>query len=329
MGVEVRRFAFALGGRAQEDITRMRIPARVARTMWRVLGVPSATSLTGGADVVHGTNFVLPATGSSPGVLTIHDLSYLQEGAFPGAERLRTLVPWSIERAAQVLAPTQAIAAEVTETYGTDPAKLVVTHEGVSPLFFGATPLSDSALAGMGIARPFVLATGTDAPRKNLQRLLDAWRAAEMGAKGWTLILAGPRGWGPRFGRTDDIHPLGWVGDETLPGLMSAADIFCYPSLYEGFGLPPLEAMAAGTACLVGEYSAAREVLGDAALFVDPVSVDSIAAGLERLSSDGQLRRTFSVRGRAQASLYTWENTARATLGAYRKAVGATQIDAH
>lgn len=325
MGAEVCKFAFALGGRATDDITRLRIPARFARALWRLADAPTATKLVGGADVVHGTNFVLPATGSAAGVVTIHDLSYLQEGAFPGAERLRTLVPWSMKRAQRVVVPTKAIAGEVSERYGTDKEKLVVTHEGVSPLFFGATPLSDSALAGMGIARPFVLATGSGAPRKNLQRLLDAWRAAGMGSSGWTLVLAGPRGWGPRFGRTDDIHPIGWVGDETLPGLMAAADVFCYPSLYEGFGLPPLEAMAAGTACLVGEYSAAHEVLGEAAMLVDPVSPEAIAAGLERLVDDRQLRRTLSVRGRAQAALYTWENTARATLGAYSEAM----IDAH
>ncbi|HYI44029.1 MAG TPA: glycosyltransferase family 1 protein [Actinomycetota bacterium] len=324
MGATVCKFAFAMGGKAATDIARFRIPARLARVMWRWTGAPTATRLVGGADVVHGTNFVLPALGPAAGVVTIHDLSYLQEGAFPGADRLRKLVPWSIERAGRVIVPTEAIAIEVTKHYGTAREKLVVTHEGVSPLFFGATPLSDSALAGMGIARPFVLATGTDAPRKNLQRLLDAWLAAEMGRSGWTLVLAGPRGWGPRFGRTDDIHPLGWIGDETLPGLMAAADVFCYPSLYEGFGLPPLEAMAAGTACLVGEYSAAREVLGEGAFLVDPLSTESVADGLRRLVDDSQLRRTFSVRGRAQASLYTWEKTARATLGAY-----AAAIDAH
>jgi glycosyltransferase involved in cell wall biosynthesis len=254
--------------------------------------------------------------------VTIHDLSFLQEGAFPGADRLQSLVPWSIERAGRVLVPTAAIGEEVASKYSIEGDKVVVTHEGVSPLFFGATPLSDVALAGMGIARPFVLATGTEAPRKNLQRLLDAWRATEEEVKGWTLVLAGPRGWGPRFGRTDDIHPLGWVGDETLPGLMAAADVFCYPSLYEGFGLPPLEAMAAGTACLVGRYSAASEVLGDAALLVEPTDTYDIAKGLTRLVSDAALRKTLSIKGRGQASQYTWANTAKKTLEAYEAAAG-------
>ena len=321
MGVDVAKFAFAMRGEAPDDVTRRRIPARIAQMLWRSFDLPTASSLVGGADVVHGTNFVLAPTGSAAGVVTIHDLSYLQEGAFPGADRLKSLVPWSIERARRVLVPTVAIANEVGDRYSIPKTKISVTHEGVAPLFFGATPLSDSALAGMGIARPFVLATGTEAPRKNLQRLLDAWNLARDSLKGWTLVLAGPRGWGPRFGRTDDIHPLGWIGDETLPGLMAAAEIFCYPSLYEGFGLPPLEAMAAGTPCLVGDYSAAREVVGEGALIVDPLSIKDLAGGLARLVADEQLRRSLAVRGRAQASLYTWENTARASLAAYSAAL--------
>ncbi|HWL65320.1 MAG TPA: glycosyltransferase family 1 protein [Actinomycetota bacterium] len=320
IGVDVRRFAFAWRGQAPAGVRRVKIPTRAAWSLWRRFGWPTAEGLVGGADVVHGTNFVLPAS-RRRGVVTIHDLSYLQADAFPGAERLKELVPWSIKRAGAVVVPTEAIAAEVVDTYSVDRQTVHVTYEGVSPVFFGATPLSDVALAGMGVSRPFVLATGTDAPRKNLQRLLDAWGATEAGAKGWTLVLAGPSGWGPRLRRTEDIHPLGWVGDETLPGLMAAADIFCYPSLYEGFGLPPLEAMAAGTACLVGRYSAAPEVLGDAALVVDPTDADAIGEALTRLLADADLRKTLAIKGRGQATRYTWANTAKATAEAYQAAM--------
>ncbi len=320
IGVEVKRFAIAYGGDPPPNVARLRMPARLAQWTSSSLGRPRVTKLTGPVDVVHGTNFVLPSA-RVPGVVTIHDLSYLKEGAFLGAARLVRLVPWSLQRAERVVVPTQSIADEVGAEYGVPGEKLVVTHEGVAPVFFGAAPLSDSALAAMGIARPFVLATGTDAPRKNLQRLLDAWQAASRAAlKGWTLVLAGPPGWGPRFGRTGDIHPLGWVGDETLPGLMAAAEAFCYPSLYEGFGLPPLEAMASGTACLVGGYPAAREVVGDAALIVDPTDTDSIGDGLLRLVGDESLRRLLAQKGKARAAGYTWEGAATSTLRAYRAA---------
>ena len=317
LGVDVRKFAVAFKGEAPDDVARIRLPARVARWTWPRTGRPSVLNLVDGADVIHATNFVLPPLQGAAGVVTVHDLSYLREGAFPGADALKELVPWSLERAHRVLVPTRAIADEVVLEYGVPIDRIAVTHEGVSPVFFGATPLSDSALAGMGIARPFVLATGTDAPRKNLHRLLDAWVMSRSALKGWALVLAGPRGWGPRFVPTDDVHLLGWVGDETLPGLMAAADVFCYPSVYEGFGLPPLEAMATGTACLAGRYSAAQEVLGGAAVIVEPADTDALAKELVRLVQDEQLRKNLGVKGKAQASSYTWERTARATLDAY------------
>ena len=142
------------------------------------------------------------------------------------------------------------------------------------------------------------------------------------GLDGWTLVLAGPPGWGPQLPAAADVKEIGWVADETLPGLLASAEVFCYPSLYEGFGLPPLEAMAAGTATLVGSYSAAEEVLGDAALKVESEDVESIAGGLANLGSDEELRRRLAVAGRARAARYTWEGTAKATIQAYRSVLG-------
>ena len=325
--VEVQPYAVAWGGEAPEGVQRLKLPARVARSLWRTFGGPGVDRLVGDARLIHATNFVLPPLGGRAGVVTVHDLSFLHAGAFPGAERLRDLVPWSVERAHQIVTPTAAVAIEVAEEYSLDRARISVTHLGVSPVFFGATPLSDVALAGMGISRPFVLATGTEAPRKNLQALLDAWVAAREDLRGWTLVLAGPRGWGPRFGRTEDIHPLGWVGDETLPGLMAAAEVFCYPSLYEGFGMPPLEAMAAGTACIAGAYSAAPEVLGDAAVLVDPNDTSALSSALVRIVGDEEQRRSLARRGRAHATGFTWERTAAATMRAYEAAAERAGVD--
>ena len=326
MGVDVRRYAVARGGEAPPEVTRLKVPARVAQWAWQRSNMPSVARLVEGADVIHGTNFVLPPLEGAAGVVTVHDLSYRAADAFPGAQRLERLVPWSMQRAHQVVTLTQAVADEIVDAYDVEPERVSVTHLGVSPVFFGATPLSDVALAGMGIARPFILATGTDAPRKNLQLLLDAWVATRGALKGWTLVLAGPRGWGPRFGRTDDVHPLGWVGDETLPGLMAAADVFCFPSLYEGFGMPPLEAMAAGTACIVGDYSCAAEVLGDTAAIVDRHDHHALADRLVDLVRDEGARARLARLGRARASGFTWERTARATLDVYRLAADRAQV---
>jgi glycosyltransferase involved in cell wall biosynthesis len=273
--------------------------------------------LVGDVDVVHATNFVLPALRRTPGVVTVHDLSFYRDDTFPGGKRLRELVPWSVGRAARVLVPTAAIGEEVCGRFGLDRDRIAVTHEGVSPLFFGASPLSDEALARMGVRRPFALAAGTIEPRKNLALLLQAWARVRSELTDWTLAVAGPRGWGPQLPTTPGVVLVGWVGDETLPGLLAASEVFCYPSLYEGFGLPPLEAMAAGTAVVAGRYTAAEEVLGDAAVLVDPTDVDALAEAMVRVATNGALRGALQVAGRAHATAYTWEGTAKATIAAY------------
>jgi len=165
-----------------------------------------------------------------------------------------------------------------------------------------------------------VLAAGALEPRKNLPRLLEAWRALRSDEPDWTLVLAGPKGWGPDLPETQGVVLTGWVGDETLPGLLAAADVFVFPSLYEGFGLPPLEAMAAGTSCVVGDYAAAAEVVGDAAAIVDPHDAAALGDALVGLMNDEQTRRSYAVAGKARAAGFTWEATATKTIAAYRAA---------
>ena len=321
-GVTLKRFAVSATGRKDPAIARWRVPARVARAAWKRFDRPSIRRLVGDVDLVHATNFVLPSLGGLPGVVTVHDLSFFRDDVWPGGEALRDLVPWSVKRAAKVLVPTAAIGVEVQERLAVGADRIVVTHEGVSPVFFGATPLSDTALGKMGIPGRFAVAVGTIEPRKNLARLLAAWDIARRDLPDWTLVLAGPKGWGPELPESPGVILTGWVGDETLPGLLAAADLFCYPSLYEGFGLPPLEAMAAGTPALVGRYSAAEEVLGDDAVLVDPLDVDDMATGIARLASDEALRSRYSLGGRARAAGFTWERCAGATLEAYSDVVG-------
>ena len=310
------RYAISRGARRSEAARRWPVPTRVVQAAWRRFGRPPVDGLVGDVDLVHAPNFVLPVTRSIPGAVTVHDLSFLSETAFPGGHRLRDLVPWSLRRAAAVLVPSNAVRDELVDYSPGVAERVWVTHEGVAPVFFGAAPLSDLALERMGIRPPFALAVGTIEPRKNLRALLDAWTAAA--PAGWTLVLAGPRGWGPELPQVPGVVLTGWIGDETLPGLLAAAGFFCYPSLYEGFGLPPLEAMATGAPALVGAYPAAAETVGDAALVVDPRDTEAIAAGLTSLASDEALRRTLSLKGKARAAAFTWERTATATIAAYR-----------
>ena len=317
-GVEITRFAVSWGAPRVEGVRRWRVPARVARAAWRRWDRPPIERLTGPVDLVHATNFVLPALKAAPGVVTVHDLSFFRDDTWPGGHRLRDLVPWSVRRAAAVVVPTEAIADEVVARLRVPDRKIHVTPEGVAPVFFGAGALGAEALSRLGIPGRFVVATGTIEPRKNLPTLLEAWRRVSGELEGWTLVLAGPKGWGPELPETPGVLPIGWVGDETLPGLLAAAELFCYPSHYEGFGLPPLEAMAAGTPAIAGRYSAAAEVLGDAAWLVDPDDPGGFAEALRTLATDTALRRSFVVAGKAHAAGYTWERTAATTISAYR-----------
>ena len=316
-GVDLQRYAISLTAPSDPRVRRWKVPARLAQRSWMALGRPIPRALFAGCDLVHATNFVLPPSGDRPGVVTVHDLSFHRDDVFPGGRRLREVVPWSLRHAAAVIVPTEAVATELADRHAFPRQRIAVTYEGVSPTFFGATPLSAMTLGRMGIPGPFALAVGTLEPRKNLFRLLEAWRQANAHLEGWRLVLAGPKGWGPELPETEGVMPLGYVDEATLPGLMAAADIFCYPSLYEGFGLPPLEAMAAGTACLVGRYAPADEVLGDSALLVDPTDTDAIAEGLARLASDVEFRRRLALEGRACAARYTWEGTANQTKKVY------------
>ena len=323
-GVDVHRYAISLRAPLTDGVSRWRLPATTVQTMWKRFGRPIPSGLFGDADVVHATNFVLPPTPARPGVVTIHDLSFQRGDVWPGGERLRDLVPWSLDHASVAIVPTEAVAAEVTGRYQFPRERIAVTHEGVAPLFFGASPLSETALGKLGIPGPFILAVGTIEPRKNLPVLLDAWSRIRGDLTGWKLIVAGPKGWGPELPETEDVLLLGYVADETLPGLMAAAEIFCYPSTYEGFGLPPLEAMAVGTACVVGRYSAAPEVLADAAVLVEPTDVEGFARELLSLATDELARSSLALAGRARAGGFTWEKTAAATLIAYERALGDT-----
>ncbi len=320
--VDVLRYAIALKGDPDEPLKRLRLPARWVQASWRRFNKPVIEALVGDVDIVHATNFVLPALGRTPGVLTIHDLSFLRDDTSAGGERLRYLVPWSLGRAGLVITPTHAVADEVVEYLEFEEDRVVAIHEGVAPHFFGAGRLSDRALGRMGIPGPFVMALGTIEPRQNLPRLLEAWRLVRSELEGWRLVIASPHGWGDELPETDGVMLLGRVAEETFPGLLAAAEIFCYPSLYEGSGLPPLEAMAAGTPALVGAYPAAIEVLGDAAMLVDPLDPEALAEGLRLLGGDADARKRLAMKGRARALIFTWEQTGRQTLEAYGRIAG-------
>jgi glycosyltransferase involved in cell wall biosynthesis len=310
-------------------------PARLSpkwfARLWQRARLPlPVEAWIGPVALFHATDFVLPPTRpATRTVLTVHDLSFVRVpgAASPKLKRyLDQVVPRSVRRADHVLADSQATKDDLIALYGAAPEKISVLLSGVNPRF---KPVQDETLRAryqLGDA-PFVLAVGTVQPRKNYERLIQAFASLPPDLSGVHLVIAGGQGWlqGPIYasvetlGLQDRVHFIGFAADEDLPALYSAARCLAFPSLYEGFGLPILEAMACGTPVLTANVSSLIEVAGEAALLVDPLSVEQITAGLSRLLTDDSLRAELVARGFAQAKLFTWERAANQLLALYRR----------
>lgn len=307
------------GGPPGLAIRRLRVPARVVVVGWELAGHPAGERLFGPAAAVHGTNFWLPPLGRAKGVVTIHDLTYLHYPEFCTRQirRYRWILPRVLRRAALVITPSETIAAEVAEDLSFPRDRIAVTPEGV-----GAPPDdADPAVARrFGVEGDYVLFVGTREPRKNLSRLMAAM--ALLRDLGVTLVVAGPPGWGPEpaagGGR---VVVTGYVSDADLAGLMAGARVFAFPSLYEGFGLPPLEAMAAGVPVVAARAGSLPEVLGDAPFWCDPLDVESMASALREAIVDDGARARAMARGGERARAYRWSETARLTAAAYRRVI--------
>lgn len=262
-------------------------------------------------------------------VVTIHDVGYR---AFPEAHTARRRLElelttrWSLRAAQHVIAISQATKADLVRHYGADPQRVSVVYHGVQQSF---VPTADGQhLAPLlrqryALERPYLLYVGTIQPRKNLIRLLEAFaHALPHLEEPPLLVLAGREGWlssaifarARALGLASHVRFPGYIPDADLPALLRGALAFVFPSLYEGFGMPVLEAMACGTPVLTANGSALREVADTAALLIDPTNTDALAAGLLRLINDAHLRNTLRERGLARAAMFTWERCAQLTL---------------
>lgn len=278
---------------------------------------------------------VVPPIHPRRSVVTIHDLGYLY---YPQAHThfSRLYLHWSTIYSARVarriIAVSSATARDLQGRYRVPAAKIRVVLHGVDPAFRrvadSATIREAGARYGLDEARPYVLFVGTLQPRKNLALLIEAfarlragWDAAAAGPAP-RLALGGKKGWlydslfaqVQSLGLADEVRFLGYVADADLPVLISGATVAVLPSLYEGFGLPALEALACGTPLLAADASALPEITGDAALLIDPYDPDAWAAGLRRVLTDPDLRADLTRRGPARAAGFTWARTAAETL---------------
>lgn len=304
---------------------------------WALLGRPALPASLAGADVVHATNVaaVPPAGPGQTLVVTIHDLAFERvPHAFTSRWRwlYRAGLRAALRRADALLVPSRSTAEDVL-SHGADPSKVHVTPLASSLPSSGSSGNRDPAevLARLRVPAPYVLFVGTLEPRKNLVRLVRSYRSAVRTAGlPHALVLAGPSGWGG----SELLHELatsgpgrvvrtGAVSADDLDALYRAADCLAYPSLYEGFGLPVVEAMSRGVPTLTSNVSSLPETAGDAALLVDPTDEAEIAAALQRILTDGDLATDLRERGPRQAAGFSWPATARATLEVYRLVTGA------
>lgn len=281
------------------------------------------------------TGFEVPPARGPRYVATVHDLVPLRfPSLVPRRHRwaVRCLLPGALRRARRVIAVSAATRAEILARYRVSPDKVHVVPEAAPPGFGPPPPAAVAALrARYGLSDRYVLFVGLLEPKKNLPVLLEAVaRLRRRGAWGTaTLVLAGAPGWGPldlrraveRRGLAGTVRVLGPVPDADLAALYAGATAFVFPSLWEGFGLPVLEAMAAGTPVVAARRGALPEVAGDAALLVEP-EPDPVADALGALLGDGRLRARLREAGLARAAAFSWERTARETLAVYQAAVG-------
>ena len=306
------------------------VPARLLHRLWARAEWPPVTLLSGRTDLFHATNFVLPPTGRCAGVVTVHDLSFLRRPGTvtPAARAYQELVPRSIRRARSVLTPSAAVADEIAEAYGLPADRIAVTHLGVDDSWFGAQPPDPDLRSRLGLPERYLVFVGNLEPRKNLPLLLEAYRClldAEPDAPG--LVLVGPAGWGPAL----DLRGLpdgavvftGYLEEHEVQAVVSAAEALVYPTAYEGFGLPPLEAFACGTPVIASDLPVIREVVGDdpaTATLVPVGDAAALAAALLDRARGADPPRAAAAR-RARARQFTWTTTAEATRAAYLRAV--------
>ncbi len=286
-------------------------------------------------DLVHGPVFVGPLLTPCPTVVTVHDLSFLRyPHFFRPANRLylRVFTRASVHRARRVIAVSNHAAEETVRLLGVDRRRIDVIYHGVDPALRPLPPEEvETFRRREGLPERFVLYVGTLEPRKNLIRLVEAFATLRPAAlrPAPILILAGARGWYFRdlfarveqLGLRDRVLFPGYVPSDRLALWYNAATVFAYPSLYEGFGMPVVEAQACGTPVLTSDRSALPEAAGDGALLVNPEDVEAIAEGLRRMLTDEPLRAELKRRGLAHAARFTWQKTAADTVATYRRAL--------
>lgn len=336
--VEVRGYAVAgpawaaAGGAVGHGVrvgarSRLLSP-RWARAAWRRGDVPPIEWITGRVEVAHSPNFVAPPTRRAASVATVHDLTFVHHPQWCTTDTVDwfgPLIAAAIRRGAWIHTVSAHVAAEVIDAFDADPERVRFVPNAADPLPV-ADPAEGARLAG---GERYVVALGTIEPRKNLARLVDAFDAVAATDADLRLVVAGGRGWdtgaydaavaaSPHRSR---IVEVGRVDERQRAALVRGALAMAYVSLYEGFGIPPLEAMGVGAPVLAANVGAIAETCGDAVRYADPTDVDDLAAGLTAVTTDEALRARLAAAGRERAAQFSWDATTDGLLQLYADAI--------
>ncbi|HEV2753996.1 MAG TPA: glycosyltransferase family 1 protein [Solirubrobacteraceae bacterium] len=270
------------------------------------------------ADVLHAPNCFLPLVRPCPGVVSVHDLAFEahpKDFAPRTGWKFRTVTPRAVRSAQRVICGSEWTARDVERRYGADPARLRVVPYAAS------LPVGDARVP----EGPYVIAVGDVRAKKNLARLVRAFRALRADGLPHRLVLAGPDAGQAAALRAQagdaPVELTGWVDDARLDALLRGADALVHPSLYEGFGIVLVEAMARGVPVVSSNATALPETVGDAAVLFDPLDEGELAGALRRVLEDGALRERLAAAGYARAAQFTWERSARATAAVYAEAL--------
>lgn len=308
--------------------------------LWQRLRLPVPVQVvTGRLDLFHSPDFVLPPVGRTPALLTVHDLSFMRvpECFVPGfGSYLERAVSRAVRRARQILADSESTRRDLIELLGVEPERVTVLYPGVEPRF---RPVCEAEALnrvrfGYNLPERFILGVGTLQPRKNFVGLIEAFALLLAHNHPWTddlhLVIVGGQGWLvenvpatiARLGLGDRVHLAGFVKDVDLPELYNLASVFAFPTLYEGFGLPVLEAMACGIPVVAADNSSIPEAVGDAGILVPTNHPAALAGALSNLLNDTSLRDRMVAAGLRQARKFTWARGAQQLFNVYRTLVG-------
>jgi len=305
-------------------------PWRMAVWLGQLAGVPF-NRLVPGAELFHATEHLLPPLQGVPTVLTVHDMIFR---LFPEHQKrlnywyLNATMPLYCRRANAIVSVSECSKRDLIAHYNLDPGKVTVIYEAAAPEFKPASPVAvEEVRRRYGLPEQFLIHVGTLEPRKNLVRLIEALQRLRGEGLIVPLWMVGGRGWlyDDFFRRVEElevrdvVHLTGYVPAADLPLLYSAATVAAVPSVYEGFGLPVLEAMACGTPVVASNTSSLPEAGGDAARYFDPYDVEAMAEALRAVWTDPELRAEMRQRGLVQAARFSWGRAAEETIGVYER----------